>query len=267
MSFSNPTLENPCKKFIDFKSDDKQFVYWDKEKGEKGEQVVIPAPIYFIVLDELTTITGYYKEGDCGIYSNEVHRTTEEILKVRTFKKGGPIITGLYDAIKASIKEIGGKYTRSIYAMLINPDGTTELVNFRFKGAAFSAWLDAEKHINTSSRVVCITGDFTEGKNGKTVYNIPVFKAFAMKDEYRKAAIEMDGLLQSYLKDYKSRQAEKETAREESTEAPVSQPISQMPMSAAPKRDGKFDAVPSDVRELELASDLPFDIEPREPKF
>ena len=249
MSFSNPTIENPCKKFIDFKSDDKQFVYWDKEKGEKGEQVIIPAPIYFIVLDELTTITGYYKEGDCGIYSNEVHRTTEEILKVRTFKKGGPIITGLYDAIKDSIKAIGGKYTKSIYALMINSDGTTELVNFKFRGAAFSAWI--EKHVNTSSQVVCIANEFVEGKNGKTVYNIPVFKAFTMKDEYRKAAIEMDRQLQEYLKDYKSKQAEKETAKEE----PVQAPISQMPMA---DKNGKYAAVPSDVRELENDSDLPF---------
>ena len=90
MSFSNPILENPCKKFIDFKSDNKQFVYWDKELGENGEQVIIPTPIYFIVLDELTTVTGYYKEGDCGIYSNEIHFLKDEVLKVRTFKKGGP---------------------------------------------------------------------------------------------------------------------------------------------------------------------------------
>jgi len=122
MSFSNPTLENPCKKFIDFKSDEKQFVYWDKELGESGERVIVHTPIYFIVLDELTTITGYYEEGNCGIYSNEIHRISDEQLKVRTFKKGGPFITGLYDAIKDSVKAIGGKYTKSVYALMINPE-------------------------------------------------------------------------------------------------------------------------------------------------
>ncbi len=255
MSFSNPTLENPCKKFIDFKSDEKRFVYWDKERGEKGEQVEIPAPIYFVVLDELSTITGYYEEGNCGIYSNEVHRISDEQLKVRTFKKGGPFITGLYDAIKDSIKAIGGKYTKSVYALMLNPDSTTELVNFKFHGAAFSAWL--EKRVNTSSHVVCITGEFIEGKKGKTTYNIPVFKAFAMKDEYHKAAIAADLKLQEYLKDYKSRQVEKETAKEEPIQAPAAAPISQMPMA---DRNGKYDAVVSDVRELEPnpAGDMPF---------
>ena len=216
MSFSNPILENPCKKFIDFKSDDKQFVYWDKELGENGQQVIIPTPIYFIVLDELTTITGYYKESDCGIYSNEIHFLRDEVLKVRTFKKGGPTIVGLYDTIKDSIKAIGGKYTKSVYAMMIPTEGTPELVNFRFRGAAFSAWLD--KKVNTGRQVVCIADEFIEEHNGKTVYNVPVFKAFNMKPELRDMAIEMDKELQAFLKSYKSRQTERE---EVAAEAPA----------------------------------------------
>lgn len=255
MSFSNPTLENPCKKFIDFKSDEKQFVYWDKELGESGERVIVHTPIYFIVLDELTTITGYYEEGNCGIYSNEIHRISDEQLKVRTFKKGGPFITGLYDAIKDSVKAIGGKYTKSVYALMINPDSDPELVNFKFHGAAFSAWL--EKRVNTNTQVVGIMDEFIEGKKGKTTYNIPVFKAFKMKDEYRQIAIDTDKMLQEFLKDYKSRQAEKETAKEEPIQAPAAAPISQMPMA---DKNGKYDAVVSDVRELEPnpAGDMPF---------
>lgn len=218
MSFSNPTLENPCKKFIDFKSDDKQFVYWDKELGEKGDNVIVPTPIYFIVLDELTTISGYYKEGDCGIYSNEIHFLKDEVLKVRTFKKGGPTIVGLYDTIKDSIKAIGGKFTKSVYAMMILPSGSVDLVNFRFRGAAFSAWLD--KRVNTNNQVVCIEDEFIEERNGKTVYNVPVFTAYNMTPEYRAMALEMDKELQAYLKAYKSHQAEKEVAVVETTAEP-----------------------------------------------
>lgn len=253
MSISNPTLENPCKKFIDFKSDDKQFVYWDKELGDNGEQVIIPAPIYFIVLDELTTISGYYKEGDCGIFSNEIHFLKDEVLKVRVFKKGGPTIVGLYDTIKDSIKAIGGKYTKSVYAMMIPATGEPELVNFRFRGAAFSAWLD--KKVNTSRQVVCICDEFIEEHNGKTVYNVPVFKAFNMKPELRDMAVAMDKELQTYLKAYKSRQSEKEEA---AAEAPAA--------SFMPER------TIADVREAAIAndpgiSDLPFDLQPREAKF
>lgn len=255
MSFSNPTLENPCKKFIDFKSDDKQFVYWDKELGENGESVVIPTPIYFIVLDELTTITGYYKEGDCGIYSNEIHFLKDEVLKVRTFKKGGPSIVGLYDTIKDSIKAIGGKFTKSVYAMMISAEGTTELVNFRFRGAAFSAWLD--KRVNTGRQVVCIADEFIEEHNGKTVYNVPVFKAFNMKPEYRAMAVEMDRELQAFLKDYKSRQTEREAAVAEA-------PAENEPTTFTPTNTWQNGRSVSEIREAATANvpngadDLPF---------
>lgn len=256
MSFSNPTLENPCKKFIDFKSDDKQFVYWDKELGDNGKSVVIPTPIYFIVLDELTTISGYYKEGDCGIYSNEIHFLKDEVLKVRTFKKGGPTIVGLYDTIKDSIKAIGGKFTKSVYAMLITPEGTTELVNFRFRGAAFSAWLD--KKVNTGRQVVCIADEFIEEHNGKTVYNVPVFKAFNMKPEHRAIAVEMDKELQTFLKAYKSRQTEKE-------EVAVEQPTETEPATFTPNNTWQTGGRSvSEVREAATANvpdgadDLPF---------
>ena len=248
MSFSNPTLENPCKKFIDFKSDDKQFVYWDKELSESGQHVIIPTPIYFIVLDELTTISGYYKEGDCGIYSNEIHFLKDEVLKVRVFKKGGPTIVGLYDTIKDSIKAIGGKFTKSVYAMLIPEGGTPELVNFRFRGAAFSAWL--EKRVNTSRQVVCIADEFIEEHNGKTVYNVPVFKAFNMKTEYKNIAIEMDRELQAYLKSYKSKQAEKEEA---AVEAPVGTASSSFVPTNTWQGGGRS---VSDVREA-AASNIP----------
>ena len=91
MSISKPKLENPCRKFIDFKSDKGEFFFYDKEKEES---VKVPVPLYFVVLDELATISGYNKKNDCGIYSNEVHKTATEILRVKTFK-GGESIIGL----------------------------------------------------------------------------------------------------------------------------------------------------------------------------
>ena len=97
--------------------------------------------------------------------------------------------------------------------MMIPTEGVPELVNFRFRGAAFSAWLD--KKVNTSRQVVCIADEFIEEHNGKTVYNVPVFKAFNMKPEYRDMAVEMDKELQAFLKSYKSKQTEKEAVAAE----------------------------------------------------
>lgn len=213
MSISNPKIENPCKKFIDFKADKGQFFFFDKETEK---QVEVPTPIFFIVLDELATITGYNKKNDCGIYSNEVHRTTDEILRVKTFK-GGEQIIGKYNDIKDSVKALGGKYTKSVYALLINPDKSTELVNFKFKGASFSAWL--EKKINTDVSVIGVD-NFSEEQNGNTVYQVPVFKGFRMTDELRDEAIRADTVLQEYLKEYKAMVPEKEIAKAEIQELP-----------------------------------------------
>jgi hypothetical protein len=211
MSKSNPKIENPCTKFIDFKSDKGKFFFYDKEKEE---QIEIPLPIYFTVLDELSTISGYNKKNDCGIYSNEVHSTGTEVLRVKTFK-GGESVIGLYKDIKDNIKAMGGKYTKSVYALLVHPDKTTELVNFKFKGAAFSAWL--EKKINPLASVVGITG-MAEEMNGKTIYQVPVFAAFKLSQELDARAIAADEILQAYLKEYKAMIPEKEIAKVEAAE-------------------------------------------------
>jgi hypothetical protein len=211
MSKSNPKIENPCSKFIDFKSDKGRFFFYDKEKEE---QVDILLPIYFIVLDELATITGYNKKNDCGIYSNEVYSTAKEILRVKTFK-GGESVIGLYNDIKDSIKAMGGKYTKSVYALFVHPDKTTELVNFKFKGASFSAWL--EKKINPMKSIIGITG-LTEETNGNTIYQVPVFAAFKLTPELDERAIHADEVLQDYLKEYFAQIPEKEIAKAETIE-------------------------------------------------
>jgi hypothetical protein len=204
MSISNPTLENPCKKFIDFKGNDGKFFYYDKEKEE---QVEITIPMYFIVIDELATISGFNKKHGCGVYSNEVHRTTDELLRVKTFK-GGEEIVGLYSDIKDSIIALGGKYTKSVYALMIYPTGATEMVNFKFRGSSFSGWL--EKKFNVTKSAVGIVG-LEDEVNGTITYKVPVFKKFKMSEELRQRAIAADEVLQTYLAEYFARAPQKIT--------------------------------------------------------
>lgn len=211
MSKSNPTLQNPCTKFINFKSDKGQFFFWNKETEQ---QVEIPLPIYFIVLDELSTVSGFNKTHESQIYSNEVHSMQKEVLRVKTFK-GGESVIGLYNDIKDSIKALGGKYTKSVYALLVNPDKSTELVNFKFKGASFSAWL--EKKINPMKSVIGIT-EMTEETNGNTVYQVPVFVPFKLTQEYDERAVKADEILQDYLREYMAQIPEKEIAKAEAVE-------------------------------------------------
>jgi hypothetical protein len=243
MSKSNPKIENPCTKFIDFKGDKGRFFFYDKEKEK---QIDIPLPIYFTVLDELSTISGYNEKNDCGIYSNEVHSTGSEILRVKTFK-GGESVIGLYKDIKDSIKAMGGKYTKSVYALLIHPDKTTELVNFKFKGASFSAWL--EKKINPLNSVIGIVG-LTEEKKGITVYQVPIFQAFKLSPELDARAIAADEILQTYLKEYKAMIPEKEIAKAEAVESIESNDEWQ--------KSANKEAIVNKSKEQEELSDLPF---------
>jgi len=243
MSFSEPTIKNPATKFIDFKSDSGTFQYYDKET-EKN--ITIPFPLYFVVLDELSTISGFCEKTKSGIYSNEVHRISEEPLNVRTFK-GGEGASGLYKEISDRIKVLGGKFTKSVYAMLIHQDKEPELVNFRCKGAFFSAWID--KKIDTSRTVVGITG-IQKATKGTNTYNVPIIKPFKMSEELSLQATAMDQELQEYLRIYKSRQIEKIESHEESKEEVKIDPVENQ------IREGSFGEVPVDLAKDE--DDLPF---------
>jgi len=219
MSFSKPQLTNPSKKFIEWSSDNACFTYFDKDKGEKGEKVLLPMPIYFIVLDELSTISGFCEKHSTNIFANEVRSTVKEPLLVRTFK-GGERLQGLYNDIKSEAKELGGKYTKSVYAMLLTGKGQEpELVNIKLRGAACSAWI--EKKINTGRAVICVK-EVSHEKKGKTEYTVPVFSYAPLTKELTDIAIAMDQVLQEYLKEYFAQMEEKIIEAEEA--APEPQP-------------------------------------------
>ena len=177
MSFSEPTIKNPATAIIEFKGDAGIFQYYDKEKKEA---ITIPLPFYFIVLDELSCISGYCEKTKSGIHSNEVHWIKTETLDVRTYM-GGEGASGLYKDISDRIKILGGKYCKSVYAMLIQ-EGPPEIVNFQFKGAAFSAWLD--KKIDVQKFAVGII-EIMPAQKGNINYFMPTFEAFEITQQQR----------------------------------------------------------------------------------
>ena len=267
MSRSNPSLTNPCTKFIEIKADTGRFFYYDKELEK---QVDIPLPIYFTVLDELATITGFNKKHKSSIYSNEIHSSKREVLRVKTFK-GGESVIGLYQDIRDSIVAMGGHYTKSVYALMINHDKSMEFCNFKFKGAAFSAWLDKK-----FDPMKCIVGisEFIEETNGATVYKVPVFKSYKLTPEIDEEALKYDAILQDYLVQYKAREPEVEIAAAETQYEPekkeefVANPewakesrsdkMERAKEAMIPKRTGKQEVkAMSDINELPGTEDDP----------
>lgn len=212
MSLSNPTRStNPAKKFIQYSGDKGKWFYFDKSKGEDGENVYLDLPAYFIILDELTTITGWSDNLQSYIYSNEIHQF-DETLKVKSFK-GGLNIVGLYPDIKSEIKQAGGKYCKSVYAMYFDTERNKELVNLKFYGSSLSPFIELK--IKPEKSILVLKKETVKAKKGSNEYLIPVLGTFKMDEKLLTDAIEMDKELQIYLKQYKKSKTGESIEQEE----------------------------------------------------
>ena len=194
-AFAQPQA-NPSTKFLDWKSNDKCFEYYDKERQEK---VSVPLPFKFLVLDELHAIKGWNDASSSGIFSNEVKFISKEIMTVKPFK-GNEIAKGLYKDIKEKIVAAGGHYVKSIYIML--EDGS--LANLQLKGSAVQKW--GEFTQKTRNRLpdewVQVTKAI-EGKKGAVKFFTPDFSfERSITEDEAMQADEAFNILETYLKAY-----------------------------------------------------------------
>lgn len=194
-AFSQPTT-NPAGKFFEWKSNEKTFVYFDKDTKTN---VSIELPFKFLVLDELHTIKGWNDATESGIYSNEVKFISRDEMIVKPFK-GNEIARGLYKDIKEKAKAAGGHYVKSIYIML--EDGS--IANLQLKGAACQAWGDftAKSKTRLVDEWVSVVG-FDEAKKGSVKYTTPIFGYLCSLDgSEADLADEAFNVLEAFLKTY-----------------------------------------------------------------
>jgi len=194
-AFNQPQA-NPATKFIDWKSNDKAFEYYDKETSQK---VSIPLPFKFLVLDELHSVKGWNDATKSAIYSNEVKFISKELMTVKPYK-GNEIAKGLYKDIKEKIVAAGAHYVKSIYIML--EDGS--LANLSLKGSSVQKW--GEFTQKTRSRLPdewVVVAKSIEGKKGAVKFNVPDFTfERSISDSEAELADEAFNLLEVYLKAY-----------------------------------------------------------------
>lgn len=199
------TSSNPASKFLEWKSDEKCFSFYNKETRE-NEKIYLP--LKFLVLMEMHTVKGWDDASGSGIWSNEVSNIGEDTIEVKAFK-GGLIAKGIYKDVKETIAKRGGHYVKSIYAML--PDFS--LVNIGLKGSGVQAWGDFSK--KSARRLpeewVEVTGA-EEKVKGKVKYSTPIFKfeSVITKSEDEKAE-KAFGIIKDYINRYT---AEKEVVAE-----------------------------------------------------
>jgi hypothetical protein len=194
-AFSQPQT-NPSTKFIEWKSNDKCFSFYDRETSAN---VSIPLPFKFLVLDELHTVKGWNDASSSQINSNEVKFISRDEMTVKPFK-GNEIAKGLYKDIKERIKAAGGHYVKSVYCML--EDGS--IANLQLKGAVCQSYGDFTA--KTRSRLTdewVVVSKAVEGKKGAVKYTTPGF-AFdkSLSESEADLADEAFNTLEAYLKTY-----------------------------------------------------------------
>ena len=204
------TSVNPTSKFLEWKSNNKSFSYYDKDNKQNVE---VKLPLTFMVLEEYHKIAGFSDSDQTGIYSNEVLQIGTEEMEVKTFK-GRIISKGLYKDIKGAVNAAGGNYHKSIYA--VTKEG--ELINISLKGAAVSKWSKlVEKGAWKRLADEFISVESAEDhKKGMVKYSTPNF-AFntSLSDAEYKMVEEKATLLQEYMNKYFKKVEEIEVVAED----------------------------------------------------
>jgi hypothetical protein len=205
-AFTQP-MSNPATKFLNWKSNDKQFSYYDKETETN---VAVNLPFKFLVLDELASVKGWSDNLTGSIISNEVKFISKEVITAKCYHKnlkGEKVTTeiarGLYKDIKEKVNSAGAKYHKSIYVML--EDGT--MANIQLKGASVQKW--GEFTQKTKQRLLdewVVVDKAEDGKKGSVKFTTPSFKFLqSLTEAEALQADECFNILESYLKTYLSK--------------------------------------------------------------
>lgn len=217
---------NPAKKFLHWKSNDKNFEYYDKTQKDnpnKGK-VRVEIPLKLLFLEHYSTVKGWSDSADSGIWSNEVYNSFNSELEVKN--SNGTICKGLYKDNKALINNAGGKFYKSIYCM--TEDG--EIINLQLKGACIggikkeksttkedvNGWStfyggDKKRKIKGNSHLLdnqwFEINEVREGKSGSVKYSIPFFEVGEVltkkENELANQAVKS---LQTYMDSYFSKE-------------------------------------------------------------
>lgn len=208
MSRSNPTPQNPAQHFMEWSGSEGTLNWYSKEQQKR---INVPLPFEFLVLDELSTITGYSKRDQSGYWSNEVRNITKDELTVRT--KHGTAQVGLYKDL-ADVRAKGAKYAKSIYIIHKKSDGEWIMGNLKAVGSALSAWIEfSGTCVVQNGKVRMTKGAKEEAPTGD--FYPPVFEYLHADADEDYEAIAQDKILQVYLSQYLARQVEPEVAAPE----------------------------------------------------
>ena len=208
MSRSRPSnrVTSPVKHYFEWKgaaSTKGKMAFYDKEKGQ---EVLFPT-LTFVILDQLSTITGFCKPKRGGIRGTEVRSTKKEEMTVWIGKDKQPYTKGLWADLKGSIS--GAKFARVLYIGIINSKGgPMEIAKFTVAKSAFGAWMDflnGEGDYKDNGKVDDRNPELGFRVAGSTMkvdpqeYYPPIYETFQLTPEQMAEADELDRQLQEYF--------------------------------------------------------------------
>lgn len=195
MSRSNNTQStNPATRFFEWSGSEGKLKYYDKEKKEN---IFVDIPFTFLVLDQLSTVTGWSDDTQSGIWANEVRDLRNDDITVKT--KMGVLARGPYQSIKGLN---GVRFTKSIYIAYYDDKKKLQIGNLKAIGACLSAWIEYSRGRDVYKGAVVLKSA-EPMKKGATKYFTPVFETNDKVTEATdKSAKALDEQLQEYLRDY-----------------------------------------------------------------
>lgn len=203
MSRSNPISNNPnpATKFFEWRGSEGAVQYYDREAKEN---IKVPGVFKFLVLDELSTVTGYNKRAKSGVYANEVRDVRTDVLHVKMFN-GEEVSSGIWSEIKEKVNFKNGSFATSCY-MAFKEDGEMKIGNLKISGCALGPWIDFrrkhQKDINTKA-VAMTAGE--KDTSGTVEFIPPEFSIIEITPEADEKAKELDRELQAFLTGYLKR--------------------------------------------------------------
>jgi hypothetical protein len=222
MSRSNPqeSAPNPAVRWFEWNGEKGLVRYYDKDSKQN---VDVPLPFSFMLLDQLAGVGGWHDASDSGIYSNQVKDTRADVLVVKSFK-GGILAEGLYKDIKDRVAAQGGQFVAQCYIAFKNPTELAIAV-LRIKGAALREWMEFTRDNRSQLYKGAVTiPSFTEGKKGSIKYRVPVLKLAAITEASNNQAVALDAQLQEWLDGYLRRTKAEQVEHHENEDFDQSEP-------------------------------------------
>lgn len=138
------SVRNPATAILEWDAMEGNFKYYDSEAKERA---FLKGKIEFIVLDQLSNVSGWVQDlGGCK--AQETHNLSKAPLKVQAWKDGKPTLVkeGMYKDIKDSLKAMGIKYRKVVYALTTECEtfGAGTIIKLDLGGCAMSQWIEDE---------------------------------------------------------------------------------------------------------------------------